>query len=456
MRNFSDILKEARKETVRLTQDTLDKYIKQFSKELPINVKKILAQCSKYGLLSAEGLDAIKKASRRAMPSVSAELGIPEREAYELQDLLKALKKDDVYLPQYQDEKHFEWLTTGRMSLDDLTLDLESTAGRNQVAKKYMGLVNFIVNKYVGQSKLGRDDLLSAGLEGLVNAMNTYDPKGKDGKVVSFKTYAGINIRNAITNDMTSSNTLSGANWYNTAKYGYSMFNALSLDNLGRGGDDEFDQDHLAALGVEDEEPKKYSEEGKMWQDFYKELERKFSQRDVDIFYRFFGVNGHRREKSKDIAASYGMSAGNIRNGVLNKMLKWIKENPKTSEIIGDLRDLYTESLLYDLYLAGSTTLLENLSNDDTYILLVEMSKWDNKSVFLSTLSNIKLSQVMKEILMGDFNTADAMLKKNYDEIVSFLVQMYPADNFKDMTDVDILEHISEVQKYIKKHKIKL
>lgn len=458
MQKFSALLAESRTKTIDITPETLKEYIDKFSRALPVHVRKALDLIQKCSLLTKGDIESVRTASQRKLNKMADDLNLSIGDLTDLKDILGLLKKDIIYIPQYQAADHFKWLMDGKMRLEDLTIDLKSPAGRNEVAKRYMPLVHSIANKYVGQSKLDRNELISAGLEGLVMAMDKFKPVDGDSdeKTVSFKTFAGYMIRNYITAEMTQSNTLSGANWYNTAKYGYAMFNALSLDNFGRGGgDDEFDQDHLKALGVEDEEPKQYSKEGKMWDELYKALEKKFSQRDVDVFYRFFGVNGRKREKSKDIAKSYGMSQGNIRNSILNKMLRWIKENPQVADIISDLRDLYTEALMLDSYSYGKSFVLETLSGDDTYILLNEMTRWDDPRVFLPMVDGaLKMSdKIIPKILDGDFNTIDQNLKKNKMQIVKFLTIMYPAEDFRRKSDVDLLQLMSDVQSAWKEHK---
>ena len=40
--------------------------------------------------------------------------------------------------------------------------------------------------------------------------------------------------------------------------------------------------------------------EVKQWKKVFEILEKKFKQRDLDIFYSYFGLNGYKKEKSKD------------------------------------------------------------------------------------------------------------------------------------------------------------
>ena len=65
------------------------------------------------------------------------------------------------------------------------------------------------------------------------------------------------------------------------------------------------------------------SKEEENWKEVFKLLENAFSTRDVDIFYRYFGLGPYRghRQKSKDIAKDYGMSESNIRNAIISKII---------------------------------------------------------------------------------------------------------------------------------------
>ena len=289
--------------------------------------------------------------------------------------------------------------------------------------------------------------------------MNDWKPAENEGdKAVPFKTYVGYRVRQQILNDINAyGHSLSGGNSYAYNKYGGSLMDAISLDGIPKDEDGDFQNDRLGALGVEDK-PERENEND--WNELYKILEKKFSQRDVSIFYRYFGLNGYKREKSKDIAKSYGMSEGNIRNSILNKMIKFIKNDRKAMDILSSLNDIYNENLMVDMISYSKNAILETLSNDDLYILLEEMTKWNKKDAFLKDLKaavdklgSSKSEKFIDELLRGDFNYADEVLKKRRNEIDGFLTFMYPTENLTLLTDVDKLNHIVELQELYKKHK---
>ena len=125
-------------------------------------------------------------------------------------------------------------------------------------------------------------------------------------------------------------------------------------------------------------------------------------------------------------------------------------------EIISNLRDLYNESLMLELIGCDADYIVEFLSNDDVYILLEELNRWENKEVFNRTLEksleNINNEKEIIYILKGDFEYLDSHLKKDKKLIVTFLNNMYQTENMSRKTDVSLLEYMSELQMYYQKY----
>lgn len=343
-------------------------------------------------------------------------------------------------------------LLEGKISSEDIALDFATPKGRNEIAQKYAGLVQMIARMYYGKTRLSKTDLLSAGLEGLNIAINNY--RKDNDKGASFKTYASNIIRFTILDEIKKNRDLSGS------PVDKSALNALSLTQLTTSHDgEEGSTDKLGALGQLDE-PKNYRDEQKHWDTFYARLESKFSVRDMDVFYRYFGLNGRKKEKSKDIAKSYGMSEGNIRNSIINKILKYIHSDPQTRELILDIQDLYTESLLAENY---KTTDLEHIfANDETYLLLEDMSKLLDprrlKNILKSALSRLtspNAASEIQELLHGDYLDADGALKKDRKILTTFLALCDPSAN-PPQTDIDILDRLAMLQQRVAKYKIKI
>jgi RNA polymerase sigma factor (sigma-70 family) len=317
----------------------------------------------------------------------------------------------------------------------------------------YTPLIHKIVNQYVGKSRLNKAELISAAMLGFSEALDKWDPDCE--KPVPFKTYAAYCVRNQILNDMNElSHTLSGTSWYSAekAKKGEVKLDGSSLDSF-MNDDGEWTNDHLAALGQEDKE----SDDTEHWKKVFAKLEAKFKVRDMDIFYRYFGLNGRKKEKSKDIAKSYGMSEGNIRNSVINKILAYIRGDKEMLSILQDIQSIYNEGLMVELIHLNKEQIIETLLNDDTFILLEEINRWAKKDALESAVENAcetlkpDEQKTIKDILAGSFDDLDTSYKKNKKAIVAFLSNIYPTETFARKSDVELIDRMSELQEAWKK-----
>ena len=451
MIKFTDIINESKKQEYNgsITIKELEDYINKTSRILPNIVRDALYLVKKYEILEADDINDILSTNKSGINSLAKKFDITPDLMEDLWTLLKDLKSNIKLFPHFLTPSEQNALIKGTAKIEDLTIDLETTQGKNEVIKMYTPIVNKIVNQYVGKSKLSKNDLMSAAMEGFAKAIDEWDrSKGQ-----LFKTYVSYRVQQQILNDMDKhGHSLSGTNWYATKKYGAEVLDAVSIDGMSRNEDGEIHQDRLAALGYNDGRDEEA--EVKQWKKVFEILEKKFKQRDLDIFYSYFGLNGYKKEKSKDIAKRYGMSEGNIRNSIINKILAFLKKDKQTLELLVSLMDSYNESLMIELFGCDRDTILERLSNDDIYILLEEITKWNNKDVFKRALNNSLLgnSDIILNILNGGFEEVDLNLKKYKKDIIKFLAGMYPTENMSKKTDVDIIEYMMELQEIYKKH----
>lgn len=454
MNNFTDIIFEARKnyDSESLLSSEISKFLNKVNKVIPSIVKDAIYLTQKYNLMDRESLEEIKNASKSSLKKLAQKYNISPEQIEDIWKILKELKSNIKLLPQYMSAQEREMLELGKLSMSDLTIDLTSMQGRSAAAKIYMPLVYTIVNKFVGRSNLDKAELISAATLGLTAAMNDWKPETG----VPFKTYAGARIRQQILNDINDhGHSLSGFNDY-AFKKGYSA-DALSLDNLLGKDDDDMQQDHLAALGFMDDE---YDElDDKKMKPLFDLLEKNFSTRDVDIFYRYFTLKGNKKEKSKDIAKSYGMSEGNIRNSVINKIIKFLRTDKRALNILKQLQESYTISMMTSLVGLDKCDILDSLINDDIFILLEELNKLGDKQSFKELLENA-LSVLPKEgseyilnVLQRDFEYLDSTFKKNKKFIILFLNELYPTESMSNKTDVSLLEYMMDICEAYKKHK---
>ena len=458
MRNFTQIVVEERKnyDSVSLLQSEITSYINKVRKILPQGIQDIIAITNKYNLGSSSDLDNIRFANKSQIPALAKQYNIPEDMLSTLRELLKNNKKSIRLLPQYQSATERAAVEAGKLSTDDLTIDLSTSAGRNAASKMYVPLVMKIVSQYIGKSRLDKPSLISAGMAGLADAINDYGKKGDDeGKKTTFKTYAGYRIQQAILNDINANgHDLSGGNWYNTDKYGAAAFDAVSLDGLNTDQDsDDFKQDHLAFLADDPKNPNELEKEEVRWKEVFKLMENKFSLRDMDIFYRYFGLGPYKgkRQKSKDIAKEFGMSEGNIRNSIINKIIKFLQTNPKAVQLMSELKDMYTESLLKDLIYFDKEYIKEALYNDSIYILLEDNTRWNNKQVLIQTINaacdklDINGAKFIYDCLTKDKSFLIKNINSHIRLLQAFLTDVYPAENIIKKSKKELIDYMIEL-----------
>lgn len=318
-----------------------------------------------------------------------------------------------------------------------------------------MPMVHKIVNEFVGKSRLAKPELMSAALHGFTNAMNDWRKEGKEDSAVPFKTYAAYRVRQQILDDINTLSYTVKTNWYGVKKMGATMLSAISLDGMAN-DDGEFKQDRLAALGAEDPNYNLSKNEEEQWADLYKIIENTFKQRDIDVFYRYFGLKGHNKEKGKDIAKSLGISPSLVKGIVQDIVLKRLKRNPKAMEILLSLQDSYNESLMFDIMNLEKQMMIEAILSDDTFILLEELTKWSNKDVYINTVETAldtldsSEAKTIKTILSNGFDYLDKVFKTNKKVIIKFLSLVNPTDSFVRKTDVALLEYMDELSELYK------
>lgn len=463
MQNFTDIINESRTrvnyDSVSLLTSEVTKYINKVKREIPKNVQDIIYLTQKYGLLSAEDIQSIIDSSKSQLDNLSKKFNINIDELKSLQTQLKGLKKQIRLLPQFQTQQEREEIMAGKLAADDLTIDLTTTAGRNAVAKMYTPLVFNIVKKYIGVSTLDRAALISAGMFGLAQAIETFDKENANGK--PFKTYAAAYIDNAIKSDMTNISRTISTNWY-----GLKNDTAVStqpLSSLLTNSDGDYNDEHFAALADYDDYDSK--DKAVIFAELYKLIESKFSVRDCDIYYRYMGLKDYfgMKQKSKDIAKMYGMSEGNIKNSVINKINKFIKDTPKAMSLMRELRESYEISLMNELIynMDNKQLIYESLISNDMFIMLEEMNRWGNKDNFKNTiiriLDNLSIeeSKYFIECLTNGFEYIDDTYKKHKKLLIYILKELYPTESFSNKSDVAIINYMCELSEISNNYKIK-
>jgi DNA-directed RNA polymerase specialized sigma subunit len=458
--NFSTLNEAVKRiNTTVLTVDSINTYLDAVKKRIPEQVANIIYLTAKYNLVSQKDIDDIKTANKGQLPKLAFKYNVSTAEMEDLWECLKGLKANIRLLPQYQTPSECSAFMSGKLDMSDITIDLDTPSGRNACAKQYMGMVHKIVNSYVGQSKLGKPELMSAALQGFTDAMNDWRKNG-DESAVPFKTYAAYRVKQQILADINTYSYTLKTNWYGVKKMGASLLNAVSIDGMPRDDDGDFKQDRLKALGTDSSYDLTPSERHS-WDELYELIETNFKQRDIDIFYRYFGLKGYQREKGKDIAKSLGIAPSMVTSVIKDIVLKKLKNNPKAMEILRDLLDSYNESLMFDIMHMDKQMMVESIIEDDMFMLLEELTRWSNKNVYKnaveSALDNFNNDEkkVILDILSNDFEYLDKVFKANKKLIIKFLGLVNPTESYSRKTDVTLLEQMFELAELYKKYYVK-
>lgn len=463
MKNFTSFtnivaINEAAKRITNevLSPEDITNYLDAVKKNIPEQVVDTIYLTAKYGLTSQKDIDDVRNANKGQLNKLAFKHKISENEIEDLWNALKSLKTNLRLLPQYQTASERSAFMSGKLLMSDITIDLDSSAGRNACAKQYMPMVHKIVNSYVGQSRLSKPEFMSAALQGFADAMNDWRKNG-DESAVPFKTYAAYRVKQQILNDINTYSYSVKTNWYGVKKMGSSMLSAISLDGMPKDEDGEFKQDRLKFLGNDPNYNLTPAEQDN-WDELFKIIENTFKQRDIDIFYRYFGLKGHNKEKGKDIAKSLGISPQLVVNVIKEVVLKTLKKNPKAMEILTDLCASYNESLMVDLLHLDKGMMVETILSDDMFIMLEELTRWSNKEVYINTIDGAlelldkKEQKIIVDLLSNDFEHLDKSFKSNRKLIVKFLGLVNPTDSYARKTDVAILEYMLELADLYKKH----
>lgn len=439
-----------------LTINDIESYLSAVKKRIPEPIANIIYLTIKYELTTQKDIDSIKSANKGQLKTIAFKHNMSEAEIVGLWESLKTLKNNIRLLPQYQTSSERKAFMSGKLDMSDIAIDLETSAGRNSCAKQYMKMVHKIVNSYVGSCRLGKPELMSAGLQGFTDAMNDWRKNG-DESAVPFKTYAAYRVKQQILNDINNYSYSLKTNWYGISKMGSGLLTAVSLDGMPKDEDGDFKNDHLKYLGVEDKNTNLTGTEEDNWNSLYKLIESKHKQRDIDVFYRYFGLKGYQKEKGKDIAKSLGISPSMI-TGIINSILKNLKNDSKAMDILVDLQTSYNESLMFDIMNLDKEMIIESIVSDNTFILLEELTRWSDKKVYINTintaLENLDSSEekIINDILKNNFDYLDSKLKPNKKIIIKFLSSVYPTESFSRKTDVALLEYMMELIDLHKKY----
>lgn len=367
MKTLSQVINEAKTSNTLNIQDGTMGYISTGE------LQKYLVICDKF--ISQEAKDVItwlitnpdykQQFGNGENPLVDFfEKGMPvnDSELKAVYTNIGKLKKTNrlLEIPVFQTKEQFDGILSKKISPDEVLLDLESESGRAAVAKKFNNLVWKIARSYMGKSNLTLDELYSAGLEGLVYAMNHYGKQTKrnnvDGekiKSVTFMAYASWIIHNGILEDIknvshtvhipvSAQNKERKETGRNTRSYSISGDEKVGSDSEGN-SKTRFDKIADNTLGGDGARTLDSKDLEDNLARMYDMIKANFPKDDYDIWCHFYGVNGYEKMKGIDIEKKYHKRISYL----LFKINRFLKQDRRASKLTKEIRELMTECRNY-------------------------------------------------------------------------------------------------------------
>lgn len=376
MKKFSEFITEAKKNAITPQDDCLN----QISKE---DLSKYLTICKNF--LSQESKELIQwlivnnssymQDLKVANPTSSSLLAsfynagpYKDDQKKEIYAIIGKINKSGrlLEIPLFQNDEQFKGILSGKISPDEVIIDLDSEKGRAVIAKKYTPLCYKIANSFKGKSNLGYDDLLSAAFEGLTWAMNSYGKKSNKAKkkeedtgeelditkykATTFLTFASYMIRFAILEAIKNESHLvhipaseqsrerkeRGANVKNRSISGDK---SLSGDDNGKSLFELVGGSETASLDIEQQDILN------TWKMLLKYIKNsgKFSDKMIKCWMSFNQIGGTEKKKNKELADEYGITASNVTYYCMC-INNFISKDPKALKLAKELQTLYAEA----------------------------------------------------------------------------------------------------------------
>lgn len=354
-----------------ISADKLAKYLKIADKFISVEAKNIINWLISNNKTYMKEYGSLQKFYAKGKPK--------DPSMQELYKWIGTLSKKNRLLevPVFQTEDQFNAIIDGSCAPDEVLLDLSTAKGKNDVAKKYMPLVWKVARSFNGKSRFSLDELYSIGLEGLNRAIECYGKseaetrkngkfKDKDiedvekeldkdkeaaRKKYTFMSFAAFNIRIAILEAIKNESHLvripvsvqnkerkeTGRNTKQTSVSGEDPVGGEDGDKKGIFGKIDSKEDADVNLDREDI--------AKLWKGCIKILEKKFTEKQLDIFYSFYGIFGHEKMKGKEIMAKYNLKNPSEISNNNWKVLHYIKTDKTLKKAFAELWTLYKECL---------------------------------------------------------------------------------------------------------------
>lgn len=254
-------------------------------------------------------------------------------------------------IPVFQTKEQFEGIINKEVAADEIILDLKSERGRNAVLKKYEPLIHKICKQFHGKSNLSYEDLLSVAYEAIAIAIKDYGQIRKKKteeqeeaiKNYTFGQFAAYAIRNLILDNIKNfSHTVRipiSQQRKEKQKTGRNTKSNTVSGNKAVGHDDEGNKtlfDFMADSSDTSSGLDK-ADMNKLWKEIFDELESEFEPKIIDMFYSFYGLNGHKQLQNKQLATKYNIKPSQVTYYCF-RVRNYIMTNKK---ILNKFKDVY-------------------------------------------------------------------------------------------------------------------
>jgi len=272
----------------------------------------------------------------------------------ELWDRINTVVKSNrvLEIPVLQSKDDFNKIINSEVPADKIILSIDDSSKHNDIVNMYTPLMHKICRQWMGKSSLTYDELFSAAQQGILYALDNYGHKSRNNEDYSavanytFGQYAAMMIRNAIIGDIrTYSHTVSipinkqaeekKVKGYNAKSHTVSGDKKMGINNSDDGNKTIFD-----FIEVSDDATENLNNEDikRLWKEIWDELDKNVDKTMMQIFYSFYGLNGHKKLKNKELAAKYKISNSSITYYCF-KVRQYISSH---KSIINKCKELYT------------------------------------------------------------------------------------------------------------------
>lgn len=263
-------------------------------------------------------------------------------------------------IPVFQTKGQFDKIITNQSSPDTVIMDFDSEKSRNEIAKRYEPLVHKICRQYHGKSNLSYEDLLASAYEGLTYAMNNFGKKRSNKDDINDETvnkytfgqFAAYMIRFHILGTIENESRIvriskSQQKKERTETGKISKNNSVSGDKqIGVHNSDEGNKTLFDFIDSQEYSDSSLDRQdlAKLWDNIYDKIKEKFGEKIFNIWCSFYGINGSKELKNKELADKYDVSNSSITYYCF-KVNNYLQKDKEIFNMLQEVYELMKECL---------------------------------------------------------------------------------------------------------------